>query len=175
MDELNQIELISTSKLRKNPKNPRVLKDHKFKQLVKSIQDFPEMLKIRPIVVNSDNIVLGGNMRLSACREAKIKQVPVLRVENLTPEQQEEFIIKDNVGFGEWDWDMLANEWDSEKLEEWGLDLPMYDAPVEDIEEPEDKSVTIKVTIDQEYLDIEGELRTEIAELLKKYNGVTLK
>lgn len=110
-----------------NPSNPRIIKDHKFKQLVKSIQDFPQMLEIRPIVVDADMIVLGGNMRLRACQEAKLKEVPVIVASELTPEQQKEFIIKDNVGFGEWDWDMIANEWEQDTLVEWGLDLPKFE------------------------------------------------
>jgi len=92
---------------------------------VKSIQDFPEMLKLRPIVVNDDMIVLGGNMRLKACKEAGLKEVPIIKASNLTEQQQKEFIIKDNVGFGEWDWEQLSNEWEAEELAEWGLDLPI--------------------------------------------------
>jgi hypothetical protein len=92
------------------------------------------MLEIRPIVVNSDMIVLGGNMRLKACKEAGLKEIPVIFADDLTEDQQREFIIKDNVGFGEWDWEMIANEWDSEQLEEWGLDLPGFDN-VEDLGE----------------------------------------
>ena len=84
------------------------------------------MLKLRPIVVNKDMVVLGGNMRLKACKEAGLKEVYILKADELTDEQQKEFIVKDNVGFGEWDWDMLANEWDTDKLEDWGLDLPIY-------------------------------------------------
>jgi ParB-like chromosome segregation protein Spo0J len=99
------------------------------------------MLELRPIVINSDNIVLGGNMRLRACKEAGLKEVPVMRADDLTPEQQAEFIIKDNVGFGEWDWDMLANQWDAEKLNDWGLDVPKF----EEIEsEQDDLSDSIK-------------------------------
>jgi len=113
---------VKISSIKINPDNPRLIKDDKFHKLVKSIKEFPEMLKIRPIVVNEDMVVLGGNMRLKACKEAGLKEVPILKVEDLTEEQQKEFIIKDNIGFGEWEWEML-NEWDSEKLEEWGLDL----------------------------------------------------
>lgn len=112
--------------LKQNPNNPRVIKDDKFKKLVKSIQEFPEMLNIRPIVVNSDMVVLGGNMRLRAMQEAGFKDAVIIIAENLTEDQQKEFIIKDNVGFGEWNWDELANEWDAEKLDEWGLDLPLF-------------------------------------------------
>ena len=82
------------------------------------------MLELRPIVVNDDMVVLGGNMRLKACKEVGLKEVPIIKASELTDDQQREFIVKDNVGFGEWDWDMIANEWDTEQLIEWGLDLP---------------------------------------------------
>lgn len=118
---------VAISKIISNPDNPRIIKDEKFKQLVKSIKDFPQMLELRPIVVDSDMVVLGGNMRLKACIEAGLKEVDILVADQLTEDQKKEFIIKDNVGFGEWDWDMLANEWDSELLSEWGLDLPGFD------------------------------------------------
>jgi len=114
---------IELSKIKTNPNNPRIIKDNKFKKLVKSIKEFPKMLEIRPIVVNSDFVVLGGNMRLKACREAGLKEVPIINADNLTDEEQKEFIIKDNVGFGEWDWNDLANEWDEDKLNDWGLDI----------------------------------------------------
>lgn len=120
-------ELIEISLIKKNPDNPRYIDDHKFGQLVQSIKDFPEMLNIRPIVVNDDMMILGGNMRLSACIDAGLKEVPVIKATQLTQEQQKEFIIKDNVGFGSWDWDKLANEWNSEELEDWGLDMPGFD------------------------------------------------
>ena len=81
------------------------------------------MLEIRPIVVNDDMIVLGGNMRLRACQKAGLKEVPIIKASDLTPAQQQEFIIKDNVGFGSWDWDVLANEWDNVQIEDWGLDV----------------------------------------------------
>jgi DNA modification methylase len=122
---------VKLSEIKTNPNNPRLIKDDKFHQLVKSIQEFPKMLEIRPIVVNSDMIVLGGNMRLKACKEAGIKEIPIIFADDLTEEQQREFIIKDNVGFGEWDWEMIANEWDSEQLEEWGLDIPDFEVKEE--------------------------------------------
>ena len=106
-----------------NLNNPRYIKDDKFNKLVKSIKEFPKMLELRPIVVNDDMVVLGGNMRLKACEKAGLKEVPIIKANDLTPEQQNEFIIKDNVGFGSWDWDILANEWDTEKLESWGLEV----------------------------------------------------
>jgi DNA modification methylase len=115
--------LTKISAIKRNPNNPRILKDDKFAKLTQSIKDFPQMLEIRPIVVNDDMVVLGGNMRLKACKEAGLKEVPVIKVNDLTEEQQREFIIKDNVGFGEWDWDLLANEWDTDLLEDWGLEL----------------------------------------------------
>lgn len=125
--------LTKISAIKRNPNNPRILKDDKFAKLTQSIKDFPQMLEIRPIVVNDDMVVLGGNMRLKACKEAGLKEVPVIKVSDLTEEQQREFIIKDNVGFGEWDWDLLANEWDTELLEDWGLDID-FEAPEEDNE-----------------------------------------
>jgi ParB-like chromosome segregation protein Spo0J len=119
-----------------NKTNPRFIKDDKFKKLVQSIKDFPQMLELRPIVVDSEMVVLGGNMRLKACQAAGLAEVPILIADQLTPEQQQEFIIKDNVGFGEWDWDVLANEWEAEDLERWGMDLPV---------ESDDSEYTTKV------------------------------
>lgn len=120
-----KIETVKISAVKSNPNNPRIIKDDKFKKLVTSIKEFPQMLNIRPIVVNDEMIVLGGNMRLKDCIEAGLKEVAIIKASELTPEQQNEFIIKDNVGFGEWDWSELANAWDDEKLVEWGLDLPI--------------------------------------------------
>jgi hypothetical protein len=114
------------SKIKPNPSNPRTIKDEKFNKLVESLKSFPQMLEIRPIVVNDDMIVLGGNMRLKACKEAGLKEVPIIKASSLTPEQQREFIIKDNVGFGEWDWAMITAEWDVEQLGAWGLDVPEF-------------------------------------------------
>jgi ParB-like chromosome segregation protein Spo0J len=122
-----QIKKVKISEIKSNPNNPRLIKDDKFHKLVKSIQEFPKMLDIRPIVVNADMIVLGGNMRLKACKEAGLKEVPIIFADDLTEEEQKEFIIKDNVGFGDWDWDMIANEWDAEQVEEWGLDVPDFE------------------------------------------------
>lgn len=130
-------EAVKIKDVKTNPNNPRFIKDDKFKKLVRSIKEFPEMLELRPIVVDKDNIVLGGNMRLRACKEAGLKEVHIVKADQLTEEQQREFIIKDNVGFGEWDWDNLANEWDVDELEDWGLDLPL-DFAVEELEAEED-------------------------------------
>jgi DNA modification methylase len=126
---------VKIGEIKANPNNPRVIKDDKFAKLVESICSFPQMLQLRPIVVNDDMVVLGGNMRLRACKEAGLKEIPVIKASDLTPEQQSEFIIKDNVGFGEWDWDMLANEWDAEQLTEWGLDVPDFQATELEAEE----------------------------------------
>jgi ParB-like chromosome segregation protein Spo0J len=123
------IEWVKTKDIIPNENNPRILRDDKFKKLVQSIKDFPEMLEIRPIVVNNEMMILGGNMRWKAIQEIGIKEVPIIKAENLTEEQQREFLIKDNVGFGEWDWDVLANEWEPELLTAWGLDV--WQQPVE--------------------------------------------
>jgi len=128
------MEVLKINQIKLNPNNPRIIKDDKFKKLVQSIKDFPEMLNIRPIVVNQDMIILGGNMRYKACKEAGLKEIPVI-VTDLTEAQQKEFLIKDNTSGGEWDWEVLANEWDNEQLEAWGLDLVGFDANAEDFGE----------------------------------------
>jgi ParB-like chromosome segregation protein Spo0J len=120
------MESIAISKVRPNSDNPRYIKDEKFKKLVQSLRDFPEMANVRPIVVNKEMVVLGGNMRLKAMQEAGWSEVPV-QVVDWSEEKQREFIIKDNVGFGEWDWDELANTWNAEELKDWGLDVPIFD------------------------------------------------
>ena len=119
------IKEINIKEIKSNPNNPRVLKDDKFKKLVQSLKDFPEMANVRPIVVNTEMIVLGGNMRLRTMQEAGWKKAPV-QIVDWSIEKQKEFIIKDNVGFGEWDGDILANEWSAEDLTEWGLDIPIF-------------------------------------------------
>jgi hypothetical protein len=119
------IKKVKITEVITNPNNPRLIKDDKFKKLVKSIQDFPDMLNVRPIVVNKDMVVLGGNMRLKAIKEAGIKEINV-DIVDWNEQQQKEFIIKDNASFGEWDWDDLANNWDAQELTEWGLDIPNF-------------------------------------------------
>jgi len=128
-----QIKKVKITSVKPNKANPRIIKDFKFGKLVKSIREFPEMLKIRPIVVNNENVILGGNMRYKASLEAGLEEVYIIKAEDLTDEQQQEFIIKDNVGFGEWDWDQLANEWDTDKLSDWGVDVPFMG---EELEKP---------------------------------------
>jgi ParB-like chromosome segregation protein Spo0J len=105
------MKIVKIQEVKLNPNNPRLIKDDKFKKLVQSIKDFPEMLNIRPIVVNQDMIILGGNMRYKACKEAGLKEIPII-VTDLSEDKQSEFLIKDNTSGGEWDWEVLANEWD---------------------------------------------------------------
>lgn len=137
---------VKINEVKSNPNNPRIIKDDKFKKLVASIKELPQMLELRPIVVNDDMVVLGGNMRLKACKEAGLKEIPIIKASELTEEQQRAFIIKDNVGFGEWDWDALANEWDAEQLEEWGLDVPNMDAgELDDLSDKIEPSFRIEV------------------------------
>jgi len=143
-----EIKLVKLSEIKSNPNNPRIIKDDKFRKLVKSIQEFPKMLEIRPVVVNADMIVLGGNMRLKACKEAGLKEVPVIFADDLTDEEQKQFIIKDNVGFGEWDWDMIANEWDADQVEEWGLDIPEFSIKEELEAEEDDYEIPDEVQTD---------------------------
>jgi DNA modification methylase len=118
---------VKLSTIHINPNNPRLIKDDRFKKLCKSIEEFPKMMKLRPIIVDADGMILGGNMRFKALRELKYKDIPdawVKRADELTTEEKQRFIIEDNVPFGEWDWDQLANEWDAELLSEWGVDIP---------------------------------------------------
>jgi len=167
-----KVEKVKINEIKTNPKNPRLIKDDKFKKLVKSIQEFPQMLELRPIVVDENNIVLGGNMRLKACKEAGLKEVFIVKADNLTEQQKDEFIVKDNVGFGEWDWDQLANEWDVEKLEDWGLDLPLNDK-IDELEDGEEIELPQSVQLEppKEYILIMAEPNSvdweEIKQILK--------
>ena len=120
------VKVVKITEIKANPNNPRILKDDKFRKLVTSIEKFPEMADVRPIVVNMDMVVIGGNMRLRAMKEVGWKEAPV-QIVDWTEEQQKEFIIKDNLGYGEWDWDNLANNWDEQELTDWGLDIPNFD------------------------------------------------
>ncbi len=138
-DEKGKFMNVSISNIKPNPKNPRVIKDDKFEKLKKSIQEFPQMLEKRPLVcftdVDGKFVVLGGNMRLKASKELGLKELPIILADDWNEEQRAEFLIKDNVGFGEWDWEVLANEWNNEELEAWGLDLVGFDANAEDFGE----------------------------------------
>ena len=140
--------LTKLSTIKPNPNNPRTIRDDKFHKLVQSIRDFPKMLTIRPIVVNDDMTVLGGNMRLKACKEAGLTEVPIIKASELTEIEQKQFIIKDNVGYGEWDYELLGSEWDAEALARWGIDLP---DTIEDCELEQD-NIEIK---DDEPTDIQ--------------------
>jgi len=167
------MKLVKISEVKPNPKNPRIIKDGKFQKLVKSIQEFPDMLNKRPLVVFTDvdnkYVVLGGNMRLKACKEIGLKEIPIIIADEWTEEQKHEFLIKDNVGFGEWDWDSLANEWDVEKLDDWGLDIPNfnnvdYSEKNEEIDiDSLDETMTIKLNFTEtEYWTVKQQL-SEIA------------
>ena len=139
---------VNISEIKENPENPRYIKDSKFKKLVKSIKEFPEMLEKRPIIVDENMVVLGGNMRLRACKSAGLFEVWIDKAIGWSEEQKREFIVKDNVGFGEWDWDILANDWDADDLQNWGLELPdMFEpepeAEEDDYEEPDDLQVDV--------------------------------
>ena len=121
-----------------NVDNPRVVKGSKFQKLVKSIKEFPEMLLLRPIIVDENDIILGGNMRYLACKELRYREIPVKVAKGLSPDQKKEFIIKDNVGFGEWDWDILANDWDEKEIKQWGLDVWQPEEDIDDVIESEE-------------------------------------
>lgn len=124
--KINEIKL--------NKSNPRLIKDHKFEKLKKSISEFPKMLELRPMIIDDQNIVLGGNMRLTALKDLGYKEIPdnwVKRASELTEEEKQRFVIADNVGFVDWDWDILANEWDSELIADWGLDVPSFEVDVD--------------------------------------------
>lgn len=152
-DEKGKFMNVSISNIKPNPKNPRVIKDDKFEKLKKSIQEFPQMLEKRPLVcftdVDGKFVVLGGNMRLKASKELGLKELPIILADDWNEEQRAEFLIKDNTSGGEWDWEELANAWDSEKLEDWGLDLPDFGADAELLEaEQKDLSGDLKETFE---------------------------
>jgi hypothetical protein len=139
------IEAIDINLLKTNPNNPRLIKDDKFKKLVKSIMEFPTMLMLRPLIVNNDLVVLAGNMRLKACKEVGLKEVPVIKASNLTKEQEAEFLIKDNISSGSWDFDELANEWNDFDLINWGLEIPKFESEtVEDLQEENFVKISIE-------------------------------
>ena len=128
------VQNVKISSIKSNPNNPRLIKDDRFEKLKKSIQDFPKMMALPPMVVNADMVVLGGNMRLKALKELGYKEVPnewIKKADTLTDEEIKRFIIVDNVGFGDHDWDVLANEWDATELTSWGLDIPNFDNKLE--------------------------------------------
>jgi hypothetical protein len=174
------MKLVKISEVKINPNNPRLIKDDNFKKLVQSIKDFPEMLDIRPIVVNKDMIILGGNMRFKACKEAGLKEVPII-ITDLTEDKQKEFLIKDNVSGGEWDWDLL-NEWDTEQLEEWGLEVPNFEAETDysyknkelELNDFEDQKYTIKLEFSEDDYNLVKERLQELGQTPEKilYNAL---
>jgi len=172
---------VNISQVKANPKNPRVIKDAKFKKLVTSIKEFPDMLNKRPLIVFTDvdgkYCVLGGNMRLKALNELKYTEIPIIIADEWTEEQKAEFLIKDNVGFGEWDWDQLANEWDAEKLDDWGLDIPGIKEFTEEGEiyfsneiDQQSNYVVLKFHTDIDFLNIQTMLGLE-STYSKRANG----
>ena len=169
---------VKVSEIKPNPKNPRIIKDDKFQKLVNSIKEFPEMLEKRPLVCYTDVdkklVILGGNMRFKAAKEVGIKELSVVLADDWTEEQKAQFLIKDNLGYGEWDWDTIANEWDTQTLNEWGLDVPNFDTPkdldysildeVDISEQLSEMTSNVKKAIQIEF---EAEHYEEAAELVK--------
>ena len=161
--------IIKLSAIKQNPNNPRSINKDKFNKLVKSIEEFPRMLELRPIVLNKDNIVLGGNMRLKACKQIGLSEVPVVYADDLTEEEQRQFIIKDNVGFGDWDWELLANEWDIGDLADWGLEIPI-DQQIDKMEDDDEIELPQSVQLEppKEYILIMAEPNSVDWEELKE-------
>lgn len=159
--ELPKIEWWSVKDIQKNPENPRLIRNDKFKKLLTSINSFPQMLLIRPIVVDEDNVIIGGNMRFRACVDLKWKFVPVIRANDLTEQQKYEFVIKDNTSSGEWNHETLANEWDGKLLDEWGHDKVKFDAGIE--EKPKEKK-----NPDTFYLKVEFDSEEDCHDLYKR-------
>lgn len=112
---------VKLSEIKPNPDNPRSIKNDQMERLVKSLQEFPDMMEIREIVVDENMMILGGNMRYQAMKKLKEKQAIVKIVSGLSAEQKREFIVKDNASFGQWDFDILANKWDNLPLFDWGI------------------------------------------------------
>ncbi len=175
-----KIEKVSISSITENAANPRTINKHKFQKLVNSVKEFPEMLSLRPIIVNKDNVILGGNMRYKACKELGLKEVYIIQAAELNDKQAQEFIVKDNVGFGEWDWDALANAFDNVELKEWGLDVWQ---PEEEVSNNTDYSLNTAEEKLNRFLDAKiknitipfeneefGDVVDRLEKLLLKYN-----
>jgi len=155
------VKQVPISKVKPNKGNPRFIRDEKFAKLVKSLREFPDMAQLRPLIVNAEMVVLGGNMRLRAMQELKWEKVPVIVAENLTPEQQREFTIKDNLSYGENDWEILANQWDAELLTDWGMDIPHFDGELpEDNPEDSDQNALLVEGTPEQLEDLLTELNT---------------
>ena len=167
---------IRIGSIKPNQNNPRFIKSDKFKKLVNSISEFPKMMELRPIVVDDEMIIQGGNMRYQALKHLGYKTIPetwIKKASDFTQEELDRFIVVDNLGFGEWDWEMIANEWDTSTLIDWGMDIPAFDLPEEP--KPETKEIKIKLTISPDYSDIEHEVRAELEEMQGRYNGIDIK
>lgn len=176
------IEIVPISKIKANKDNPRTINDTQFKKLLESIKKFPQMLEIRPIVVDDNMVVLGGNMRLKACKELGLKKLSIIKASELTEEQKKEFIIKDNLAFGEWDWEILNVDWNSEKLTNWGLDTALenwddLDYITEEQENPHLKSANnIVVKIAAEFINQKDKIAELIKDVLEtNYKGCEIK
>lgn len=172
------IEKIGINKIFSNSVNPRLIKEDKFKKLVKSIKDFPEMLKLRPIIVSSKYEILGGNMRYKACKELGMSEVWIIKADSFNKDQIQEFIIKDNVGYGQWDWDMIANQWDTHKLNEWGLEVLELEENFEegDITENENENNKNEVVINLTMPHYQYEkMENHFENFIKKYPNVVCK
>lgn len=144
---ISEMVMVAKKEIIPNKDNPRHIKSEKFEKLTKSIKEAPWMFTLRPVITDEDGIILGGNMRYRAAVKAGLKEIPVQVAPGLSDQEKAEFIVKDNVGFGEWDFDILANEWDQELLLDWGLDLPLNEKidKMEDGEEIEmEQSVQIE-------------------------------
>ena len=169
-----KIQKVSIKDINLNKENPRTISKEKKEKLIKSIKEFPKMLEIRPIVVDDTMTILGGNMRYTACKEAGLKEVYIIKASDLSEEQKRQFVIKDNVGFGEWDWDELANNWEIDELEEWGMDVGYLSNTAADdfyskkIKAPEYKPMNIKPAVDILYNDNKN------LELLEKINNANI-
>jgi len=163
---------VKINTLIKNTDNPRYIKEDKFNKLVKSIKEFPEMLEKRPIIVDENMIVLGGNMRLRACKDAGLKDVWIDQVTDWTEKQKKEFIIKDNVGFGEWDWDILGNNYTFEELADWGLDIVTGSDEIEDLSEALIADLKLEITVKSE--DEQEQLFEELSKRGYKCRVLTL-
>ena len=176
--------MIKINKIKSNPNNPRLIKDDKFIKLCNSIKLFPKMMELRPIVVDEAGVIQGGNMRYKALLELGYKELPnewVKYAKDFTPDEFKQFIIKDNVGFGEWDWDIIANEWDTNELNEWGLDTLKHDWDkldyIEEAEKPEfRKDNVITIIVPDELVGEIKEIELELKEYLsEKYSGCEVK
>lgn len=179
---IKNVNISDLQEIKENPSNPRTITESKFERLVESLKKFPQMLEARPIVVNKENIVLGGNMRLRAAKKAGLSTVPVFFQETWSEEQEREFIIKDNLPYGDWDWDMINANWDVSELEDWGMEVIKHDWDVldyieGDLDEPDASSKSkITVILPEDYIDERGEVLEYIKDCLKdKYEGCEVK